>query len=109
MTQPGDPNATPSIDELPAVYREHLDPETFDRLISDLEAAATIHEVRLKAGAEVMANEGTVGLSDGAEALRLGRASALQIRYSHSGQVWSDTIMRTTGEGYVIVRMAQPF
>lgn len=109
MNQPSDPNGPPSVDELPAVYREHLDRETFERLISDLEVAATIHEVRLKAGAELMANDDTIDLWTGADAVRTGRASALQIRYTHGGQVWSDTIMRTTGEGYVIVRMAQPF
>lgn len=93
---------------LPPVHEALLDDATLEMLVGDLLGAATLHAVLVKGGAETLA-EGVEGLSlrEAVAMLRGGRVRAVQVRYTHQGTAWTDTLMRV-GSAVRLVRMQTP-
>lgn len=93
---------------LPPVHEALLDEATVDQLVGDLLGAATLHAVLVKGGAEALA-EGVEGMTLQAAVglLREGRVRAVQVRYTHAGRRWTDTLMRV-GSAVRLVRMETP-
>ncbi|MCO4772982.1 MAG: hypothetical protein KDA24_23315, partial [Deltaproteobacteria bacterium] len=74
-------------------------------LFADLAAHATIGEIILKGAPTARADASTQStLQEGFDALRLGRARGVQVRYMHNGREWWDTLMRTP-DGIRLVRI----
>jgi hypothetical protein len=91
--------------EFPDLHESMLDESKLDALFNDIAMEAQVLSVLLKGGAEVLAEGGDVALSDALARLKGGRVRAVQVRYVHRGQAWTDTLMRTAS-GYRVVRIA---
>lgn len=91
--------------EFPDLHESMLDEAKLDALFNDIAMEAQVLSVLLKGGAEVLAEGGDVALSDALAMLKGGRVRAVQVRYVHRGQGWTDTLLRTAS-GYRVVRIA---
>ncbi len=91
--------------EFPDLHESILDEARLDALFNDIAMEAQVLSVLLKGGAEVLAEGGDVALSEALSMLKEGRVRAVQVRYVHRGQSWTDTLLRTAS-GYRVVRIA---
>lgn len=78
---------------LPTLYEAELDAEQMRELFVDLDQAAKIHEVRIKAGSTVRSVPTAVDLAALHAALCSRRHQSVQIIYTHAGRTWIDTLM----------------
>lgn len=101
MSEQDPSEGAPALAEL---FQGHLDEDALDALVRDLSALAQVHEVRLKAGPTLRADERPMDLSRALAALRAGGARAMQVSYRYAGATWSDTLLKGPG-GYRLVRM----
>jgi hypothetical protein len=93
---------------LPDLYQGLLDEAALGALLSDLHALGTRIEVQVKRDASGLVNAADQpSLAEAFAALRAGEVRAVQLRYEHQREAWSDTLLRA-GTGYRIVRMKQP-
>ena len=83
-----------------------LDREALDDLLSDIELATSVVEVRLKGGAAAH-SIGATTLAEARDALLGGGAAAAQICYEYRGQRWIDTLMRVPS-GVRLIRSPLP-
>ena len=97
------PDDTP----LPDLQEGDLDAAVLAALFTDLEHEVTVLEVRVKGGAEVMADAGSIDLVGARGLLEAGRVRAVQVRYRHRDVVWIDTLIRL-GERVRLIRVAAP-
>jgi hypothetical protein len=96
-----------SLDALPDVHEAALDADGVRRVLGDIDACATLHSIIVKRGALEHADQQPKTLHAAARELFDGSARAIQLRYEHRGQHWTDTILRL-GNGYRLVRVAAP-
>ena len=78
----------------PELCEAALDDATLDALVGDILREARVLAVLVKGGATTLAGGGDVTLEAAVGLLREGRARAVQVRYEHRGQVWTDTLLR---------------
>lgn len=90
---------------LPELHEGALDDATLDALVGDILRETKVLAVMVKGAAMTLAAGGDVTLSDAVAMLRQGHVRAVQVRYDHRGQTWSDTLIRGA-QGVRIVRMA---
>lgn len=88
---------------MPRVEEAVIDDATLGALVDDLAACATIEEVRIKGGAMERAQGDGTEIRTALDALRSGRARAAQFVYTHKGQRWIDTVLRSEA-GWRVVR-----
>ena len=81
----------------PELQEADLDVETLAALFRDLAALARVDAVRLKGGRSRHADDGTVTLDDGFNALRAGLVTGVQIDYHLDGEHWIDTLVDSHG------------
>lgn len=79
---------------LPELREAELDGATLDALVGDILREARVLAVLLKGGPTALAEGGDVTLEAAVGLLREGRVRAVQVRYEHRGQVWTDTLLR---------------
>ena len=84
-----------------------LDDAELCQLLFDIEHAAELLDVRVKARPGRYAEAGRPALAEAAGLLRGGDVLAMQVRYRAQGQVWCDTLLRTPS-GFRIVRAPDP-
>lgn len=90
---------------LPELHEGTLDEAALEALLEDILRETHVLSVLVKGAAMTLAEGGCVTLADAITMLREGRVRAVQVRYEHRGQTWSDTLLRGP-EGVRIVRMA---
>lgn len=90
---------------LPELHEGALDEPTLDALVGDILRETRVIAVMVKGAATTLAEGGDVTLEAAIAMLREGSVRAVQVRYEHRGQLWSDTLLRTP-QGVRIVRMA---
>lgn len=89
----------------PTVHEAELDDATLDALVGDIARETRVLAVMVKGGATALAEGGGVTLEEAVAMLRAGHVRAVQARYEHRGQTWSDTLLRGA-TGVRIVRIA---
>jgi hypothetical protein len=92
---------------LPELHEATLDASALQALAADILTLCRVHEVRVKRGAELRADGPTPGLAEALALLERGEAAAVQVRYTHQGRVWIDTLTRVAA-GVRLVRIALP-
>lgn len=97
------PELTP--DGMPDVHEGVLDAAFVQRLLGDLEACAHVHSITIKRAPEQHAEPDPLDLPSAARALFDGNARAIQVRYRHQNQEWTDTIIRS-GDAFRLIRVA---
>lgn len=93
--------------ELPELREAALDAAGLRALFGDLEAAARIHGLKLKAAPGVRARSDAVTPQDALALLLAGSVRGVQVRYRYAEQTWCDTILASS-DGYRVVRIADP-
>lgn len=93
--------------ELLPLQASDIDRDTLGRLLFDIEHAAELTDVRVKAKPDRFAEPGRPSLSEAAALLESGAVSAIQVRYLAHGRAWCDTLLRTAG-GFRVVRAEEP-
>lgn len=83
-----------------------LDDDELVQLLSDIELAADLVQVRLK-GAAAAHSVGAPTLADATAGLVGGSVAAVQLCYEYRGQQWIDTLMRTP-RGVRLIRAPVP-
>ncbi len=91
---------------LPALHEGVLDDDGLRALFRDLEALATIDEVRLKHAADRRAAD-SARPADALQLLLDRGIRGVQLRYRYAGESWCDTIL-STATGHRVVRLADP-
>ena len=100
-------NENPTI-QMPELYEGNLDDAMLDALLRDIERLPCAVEVRLKHEARRYIDDALrPSLREAAETLRAGACRAVQLRYTHDGLLWCDTVMRVEG-GYRLARAPLP-
>lgn len=89
---------------LPPVEEGLLNAAGVRALLDDVEACTTLLEVRLKGARQERA--GTADLAAARQALLLGQARGVQLRYRHDGGTWCDTLLATPA-GWRVIRICQ--
>ncbi len=92
------------------VYEGHLDAQGLDDLLSDLELAARVTEVRVKGGPSLHSDQSGDSLQDLRERLHARTVVAAQVHYEHGGTAWVDTLLVGASPlaGYRLVRARLP-
>ena len=80
-----------------------LDRPALERLFADLNALASITDIRLKGHATSHSLNDQVTLEHALAALISGQIVAVQLRYQHDGRAWCDTALRD-GVGFRLIR-----
>lgn len=102
MSEPGE---EPEI-TLPPLQMAVLDAATLEQLFFDIEHAAELIGVQLKAGPGYAAEADVPTVARARELLTTGAVIGVQLRYRARGAVWCDTLMRTP-DGVRLVRVEQ--
>ncbi|WP_425398685.1 hypothetical protein [Aeoliella sp.] len=85
------------MNQLPDVHQSTLDAETLNALFRDIAAFGQDIEVVLKRHSRQQVEDASMSLADGLVALREQSALAVQIRYTHEGKRWCDTLAPASG------------
>jgi hypothetical protein len=88
---------------LPAVADGLIDRPAIERLFADL-ATTQVLSVQLKGAAQAYASKESVTLGEAREALLAQRVHGVQVRYTHGGKQWCDTLL-AAGEGARVIRV----
>ena len=93
--------------ELAEIYDQEIDEQRLAQILFDIDAAAELLDVNIKAGSRTHASVGKPDLSAAKAALDAG-ALGIQLRYRFEGKEWWDTIMRSASGRLRIVRTEVP-
>ena len=77
----------------PQLFQSELNPYEVAALFSDLKFGAEVTHVQVKMASGMGAADSKKTLAEAHELLRLGQATAIQIRYIYEQQDWCDTLM----------------
>ncbi len=77
----------------PQVLEAEWDREQVAALFADLQQAAQIQHVQVRAAADSNRQDGAVSLQEAHELFNSGDAKAIQIRYQFEEKDWCDTLM----------------
>lgn len=91
---------------LPQVLEGLLDAPTLAALFDDVGATGGLLGVVIKQGRQASPPRGASALGAARDALREGRATAVQLRYRHDGREWWDTVMTAGPGAWRLVRIA---
>lgn len=80
-----------------------IDEEMLGQLLFDIEHAAELLGVQVKARPDAYVAPGSPTLAEAAALLTRGATMAMQLRYRAQGRIWCDTVLRTRS-GFRIVR-----
>lgn len=84
-----------------------LDAATFRQLCFDIQSVAEIIDVRVKGSTESYAGEASTRFDQAVADLKAGAIVGLQVRYSHAGEEWWDTLLQAPG-AIRLVRVRAP-
>lgn len=84
-----------------------LDETLLSQLLFDVQHAAELLSVQVKARPGSYTEAARPTLAEAAELLRSGAVLAIQLRYRAKAQIWRDTLLRTPS-GFRIVRAPEP-
>lgn len=93
--------------ELLPLQAGELDEALLDQLLFDIEHAAELFGVQIKARPGTYVEAGSPTLAEAAALLKGGAVLAIQLRYRAEGQAWCDTLLRTPS-GFRLVRAPDP-
>jgi hypothetical protein len=93
--------------ELAPIHEALLDAAWLTRLEEDLATVASIEQVLPRPRDRSLVPPASIGIREAFAALRAGAYVGLQVRYSHAGEAWCDTLL-VRPEGVKLVRMRQP-
>ncbi|MFT5679879.1 MAG: hypothetical protein ACI8RZ_000784 [Myxococcota bacterium] len=95
-----------AMKELPEVNQELVDAETLGALFRDIGACAKVLEVILKGAPAARAQASRPTLQEAHDLLLSGGVRGVQIRYTHEGEEWWDTLLAMRS-GFRLVRIRQ--
>lgn len=98
-----DPNAPPA---LPPLFQAELDDALLDALFADLADGPVLLEILVR-GPVGQGQPAPWTLARAHAALKIGEIRAVQLRYTHDGAQWWDTLTRQ-GERVRLVRVQHP-
>ncbi len=92
---------------LPTLYEATIDAEVLEALFVDVETCGVLEDLRMRPLPGETLPLPPENLRGARERLVRGEISSIQLRYSHEGSSWLDTITPTP-VGYRLVRMREP-
>jgi hypothetical protein len=86
----------------PTLYEAVWDREKMRQLFADLNQAAEIQHVQVRAEVDGARGDRTVSLAEAEALFHAGQAAAIQVRYCFDGEQWCDTVMIEADEARII-------
>jgi hypothetical protein len=94
-----------TAEPLPPLQQADLDPATFAQLIDDIEQFGAGVDISIKHTAQQYAPDDRPTLRQAVAMLEQGQVRGIQVRYTHRGSAWCDTLIRV-GPVTRLVRIA---
>lgn len=102
-----DPLPPEEVPELPTLYEAVLTSDVLDALFVDIESLCELEELKVRPQPGAEFSLPPANLDEAKSRLVSQEFSSLQLRYSHDGESWLDTLTPTP-VGIRLVRMRDP-